>query len=132
MENSYAENILNFKRELVNNRYHNIVQQKEALEKIYDNEVAQYYEYENFLSDKIDQTGIPILKNFQPDQYLELKNHFSLFIQNRQKFDQLVNQINQLIFNFQETSDIPTNSSGIISFYEIIIFHLKIFQQYRN
>jgi len=115
MENNYAENLLNFKKELINNRYHNIVEQKEALEKIYDNQVALYYEYEKYLSDKIDQTGIPIVTNFQPYQYLELQQNFNLFIENRQKFDQLLNQINQLIFNFQETNDIPRNSSGIIN-----------------
>lgn len=111
MENDYKKILMDFKKELNTRSHYSIEKQKDIFKELYNNESIQYYLLEKFLSDKIDQNGKPIVKSIQAYEYIELKENFHSFMKNRAQFDQLLNQINQLITDFQENNRITPSSS---------------------
>jgi transcriptional regulator with AAA-type ATPase domain len=112
MQNNYKEYLFNFQTELNMNRQQNRDERYEISKKLSENETIQYDQFARFLSDKIDRHGKLTIRNFQPSDYLELKQNFTLLVKHHRKFNQLIQQINQLIADFQDSKE--TGTSGML------------------
>jgi hypothetical protein len=99
MENDYKQYLFNFQTELNINHQQIRDEQYQISKRLSD--IIQYNRFEKFLEDKIDRNGKLMMKNFQPSDYLELKQNFTFLVENHQKFNQLIQQINQLIADFE-------------------------------
>jgi hypothetical protein len=111
IENEYKKDIINIHREFDCERYNKIEQQKNRLNQLYDNELKRQYEFKNFLQNKIDQNGQPSMNRFRPCEDQKLKEVFSHFNQQSIQFDQLVHQINKLLYHFEQ--DIDTSNTNV-------------------
>lgn len=103
MKNDYKEYLHNFQTELNINRQQNWDEQYQISKRL--SELIQYDQFTSFLADKIDQDGKLSIKSFQPSDYLELKTNFTQLVENHQKFNQLIQQINHLIADFERTNN---------------------------
>ena len=110
MENDYPQYLGNFQTELNVNSQQMRDEQDQLSKRL--SEVIQYERFEKFLEDKIDEDGKLVMKTFQPSDYFELKENFSLLVERQQKFNQFIEKLNQFITDFHGNEETSTNDAS--------------------
>ena len=86
-----------------------IEKQRRRLNEIYQTELTQQAKYGRFLSDMTEPDGRPSLGVFRPSEYTQLRQTLNNLNCQRNKFDRLFDQIQELLKEYDEVSPVgPT------------------------
>ena len=115
MENDYKRDIVRFRMEINPQRRAEIDEQRKKFSQFYETYLTLHDQYENYFADKFDQQGVPLMTNFRPNQYLELKEELKQLNEKRVKFDRLIEQVSELIKRFEDESSAVDRSLFVYS-----------------